>query len=113
MNKPPALEVRELIRFYGDLRSFKTHFGGGNCTGEAPGFGWPSWILVMILVMAPLFIAIYYLMVDTDTPVYRVILVNQDLGMEQDGGSVNLGDSLLHLGQLAFKQRHMRAHRGS
>jgi ABC-2 type transport system permease protein len=59
------------------------------------------WILVMILVMAPLFIAIYYLMVDTDTPVYRVILVNQDLGMEQDGGSVNLGDSLLHLGQLA------------
>jgi ABC-2 type transport system permease protein len=59
------------------------------------------WILVMILVMAPLFIAIYYLMVDTDTPVYRVILVNQDLGMEQDGGSVNLGDSLLHLGHLA------------
>jgi len=59
------------------------------------------WILVMIVVMAPLFIAIYFLMVETDTPVYKVILVNQDKGMEHQGENINLGDSLLLLGQIA------------
>ena len=58
------------------------------------------WILVMILVMAPLFIAIYFLMVETENPEYRVVLVNQDRGMEVQGEKVNLGDSLLQLGEL-------------
>lgn len=65
------------------------------------------WILVMIVVMAPLFIAIYFLMVETDSPVYRVILVNLDQGMEHQGAEVNLGDSLLHLGHLATGYEEM------
>jgi ABC-2 type transport system permease protein len=52
------------------------------------------WILVMILVMAPLFIAIYYLMAETEDPEYDVILVNNDLGTRHLGKNYNLGDSL-------------------
>ncbi len=58
------------------------------------------WILIMIVVMAPLFIAIYYLMVETETPHYQVTLVNEDRGMEMNGTRINLGDSLLFYGSL-------------
>jgi len=58
------------------------------------------WILVMTVVMAPLFIAIYFLMVETETPEYDIILVNQDDGYELYGEQVNLGDSLVFYGQL-------------
>ena len=33
------------------------------------------WILAMTVIMAPLFIAIYFLMVETETPVYDILLV--------------------------------------
>lgn len=52
------------------------------------------WILVMILVMAPLFIAIYYLMAETEDPEYDVILVNYDRGAMHLGKNYNLGDSI-------------------
>jgi len=52
------------------------------------------WILIMILVMAPLFIAIYYLMAETEDPEYDVILVNQDTGTVYRGQNHNLGDSI-------------------
>ena len=52
------------------------------------------WILIMILVMAPLFIAIYYLMAETEDPEYDVILVNYDLGTQHLGKNYNLGDSI-------------------
>lgn len=39
------------------------------------------WILVMILVMAPLFIAIYFLMSNPGMLTYDVVLVNQDRGI--------------------------------
>ena len=58
------------------------------------------WILVMTVVLAPLFIAIYFLMVETETPKYDIILVNQDKGIVQDGQQINLGDSLLFYGEL-------------
>lgn len=53
------------------------------------------WILIMIVVMAPLFIAIYYLMAETEDPEYDVILVNLDRGTQHLGGAFNLGDSIL------------------
>ena len=40
------------------------------------------WILVMILVMAPLFIAIYFLMANPGMVAFDVVLVNQDRGMK-------------------------------
>ena len=53
------------------------------------------WILIMIVVMAPLFIAIYFLMVEVENPEYKVILVNLDQGTLDGGSWVNLGDSIV------------------
>lgn len=53
------------------------------------------WILLMTLVMAPLFIAIYSLMGESEEPVYDVILVNNDEGSVLDGQPFNLGDSIV------------------
>ncbi|MCP4312804.1 MAG: ABC transporter permease [Bacteroidetes bacterium] len=53
------------------------------------------WILVMILVMTPVFIAIYFLMSIPGEASYEVIIVNQDKGFIHQGVKVNLGDSLL------------------
>ncbi len=61
------------------------------------------WILVMTVVMTPLFIAIYFLMVETETPAYDIILVNQDAGIELSGKQINLGDSLVYYGQLTSR----------
>lgn len=65
------------------------------------------WILVMIVVMAPLFIAIYYLMAETETPGYDVILVNEDRGSGVAGARINLGDSLVYYSQLASGSAEM------
>ena len=53
------------------------------------------WILVMIVVMTPLFIGIYFLMSDPGTVRYDVLLVNQDQGVEYAGAEINLGDTLV------------------
>ena len=53
------------------------------------------WILVMTVLMAPLFIAIYFLMAETEDPHYDVILVNQDRETAYRGGGLNLGDSIV------------------
>jgi ABC-2 type transport system permease protein len=53
------------------------------------------WILVLTLLMSPLFIAIYYLMGETEDPVYDVILVNQDRGCQSETEIFNLGDSII------------------
>ena len=49
------------------------------------------WILVLTVVMAPIFIAVYYLMAETEDPVYEVILINLDQGADRSNGPVNLG----------------------
>lgn len=56
------------------------------------------WILIMILVMAPLFIAIYFLMAETEDPEYNVIVVNQDRGTLRNGEAITLGDSIVSQG---------------
>ena len=57
------------------------------------------WILIMIVVMAPLFIAIYFLMAETEDPEYHVIVVNLDRGTHHLGEAMNLGDSLVNHAQ--------------
>jgi ABC-2 type transport system permease protein len=52
------------------------------------------WILVLTLLMAPLFIAIYFLMAETEEPVYDLILVNLDRVSEYRGADFKLGDSI-------------------
>ncbi len=57
------------------------------------------WILVMVVVMAPLFISIYYLMLETESVEYDIVLVNYDAGFPLAGQQINLGDSLIFYGQ--------------
>jgi len=58
------------------------------------------WILVLTVLMAPLFIAIYFLMAETEDPVYDVILVNLDEGAEYKEGFLDLGDSILNYARI-------------
>jgi ABC-2 type transport system permease protein len=53
------------------------------------------WILVLTILLAPLFIAIYYLMAETEDPEYDVILVNHDREAVMSGEALCLGDSIV------------------
>lgn len=53
------------------------------------------WILVLTVLMAPLFIFIYYLMAETEDPEYDVILVNHDREEIREGGALCMGDSII------------------
>jgi ABC-2 type transport system permease protein len=53
------------------------------------------WILIITVVMAPLFIAIYFLMEGNEDRPYHVAIVNLDHGCEMGDLHVNLGDTLV------------------
>ncbi len=53
------------------------------------------WILILTVSLAPFFVFMYYMMVETETHEFNIILVNQDEGSFLFGQPVNLGDSLV------------------
>ncbi len=54
------------------------------------------WILLIVAFLAPFFIFVYYLMIETENPDYDVLLVNKDKGsLTIPGLQLNLGDSLI------------------
>jgi len=54
------------------------------------------WILLIVVLLAPFFIFVYYLMIETENPNYDVLLVNNDRGsIIIPGYQLNLGDSLI------------------
>ena len=61
------------------------------------------WILVLTLTLAPFFVFMYYLMVETDSREFNIVLVNQDDGTFFIDQPVNLGDSLIYYMQLASR----------
>jgi ABC-2 type transport system permease protein len=65
------------------------------------------WILVLTVLMAPLFIAIYFLMAETEDPEYNVILVNLDKGADYEGRFLNLGDSIVSYASLLSAMEEM------
>jgi ABC-2 type transport system permease protein len=58
------------------------------------------WILVLTVLMAPLFIAIYFLMAETEDPEYDIILVNQDREAASEGAVLCLGDSIVNYAKI-------------
>ncbi len=58
------------------------------------------WILLLTITLAPFFVFMYYLMMESETPEFRIILVNQDEGASFLGQQINLGDSLIFYMQL-------------
>ena len=53
------------------------------------------WILLIVLLLAPFFIFVYYLMIESENPHYDVTLINQDKGISIQDFTLNLGDSLI------------------
>ena len=65
------------------------------------------WILVLTLTFAPFFVFMYYLMSETESPVYDVVFVNQDKSEYFFGSPVNMGDTLVH-----YLQEYARNEKG-
>ena len=61
------------------------------------------WILIMVVILAPFMLFMYYLMVETEEPDYDIVFVNQDRGGHILNISLNLGDSLIHYMQLGVR----------
>jgi ABC-2 type transport system permease protein len=60
------------------------------------------WILLIVILLAPFFIFVYYLMIESENPEYDIILVNQDKGISLTTPGINLGDSLvIYLGEVS------------
>ncbi len=63
------------------------------------------WIFLLTISLAPFFVFMYYMMVETETPEFNIILVNHDEGTFFMGQPVNLGDSLFYYMQLVSIDR--------
>ena len=59
------------------------------------------WILLLTIFLAPFFVFVYYMMVETERPEFNIILVNQDEGTFFMDKPTNLGDSLIYYMQQA------------
>jgi ABC-2 type transport system permease protein len=59
------------------------------------------WILLLTISLAPFFVFVYYMMVETENMEFKIILINQDEGTFFMGQPVNLGDSLIFYMQRA------------
>jgi ABC-2 type transport system permease protein len=71
------------------------------------------WILLIVILLAPFFIFVYYLMIKSENPEYNIILINQDKGISSAVQDVNLGDSLvIYLGEVSqqYKDIILRFH---
>ena len=53
------------------------------------------WILILTVSMAPFFVFIYYLILESSKPHYDLLILNQDNGIETMGATINYGDLLL------------------
>jgi hypothetical protein len=53
------------------------------------------WILILTISMAPIFVFIYYLILESYKPQYKLLLLNQDIGIEQRAQKTNYGELLI------------------
>ena len=59
---------------------------------------WRSyWVLLLSLSMGPFFICIYYLIMESTTPEYKILVINNDQGAMVNGQEVNHGKMMLNL----------------
>lgn len=56
------------------------------------------WLFLLTITMAPIFIFIYYLMLEVSSPTYTLVIINKDKGLLIEGKETNYGDSLLATG---------------
>ncbi|MBE9510597.1 MAG: ABC transporter permease [Bacteroidetes bacterium] len=53
------------------------------------------WILILTVSMAPFFVFIYYLIIESSKPHYDLLILNQDNGIQTMGARINYGDLLV------------------
>jgi len=53
------------------------------------------WILLLSLSMGPFFILVYYLILESSTPQYDMLVMNRDIGAKVNGQTINHGDQLI------------------
>ena len=53
------------------------------------------WILILTISMAPFFVFIYYLIIESSKPHYDLLILNRDTGVQTMGATINYGDLLL------------------
>ena len=53
------------------------------------------WILILTVSMAPFFVFIYYLIIESSKPHYDLLILNQDKGIQTMGATINYGNLLL------------------
>jgi len=53
------------------------------------------WILILTVSMAPLFVAIYFLILESYQAKYDILVLNQDVGIEDSAGYINHGQLLV------------------
>ncbi|MCP5106749.1 MAG: ABC transporter permease, partial [bacterium] len=63
------------------------------------------WILLLTVSMAPFFIFVYYLIIETSKPHYDLLVLNQDKGIRQLEEEINYGSRLLE-GIKKLKEKH-------
>ena len=69
------------------------------------------WILLLTISLAPFFVFMYYMMVETETLEFNIILINQDEGAFFMGQPINLGDSLIfYMQQVSMEQETSMLH---
>lgn len=53
------------------------------------------WVLLLSLSMGPFFIFVYFLIIESSEPRYKVLVVNNDAGTLTDGQQINHGNELI------------------
>jgi ABC-2 type transport system permease protein len=53
------------------------------------------WILILTVSMAPFFVFIYYLIIESTKPHYDLLILNRDNGIQTMGATINYGDLLI------------------
>ena len=53
------------------------------------------WVLLLTLSMGPFFIFVYFLIIETSKPQYKILIVNNDQGVISEGKRINNGNLLI------------------
>ncbi len=53
------------------------------------------WILILTISMAPFFVFVYYLILESEKPQYDILLLNQDNSIELSGDKINYAENIL------------------
>lgn len=63
------------------------------------------WILLLTVTMAPFFVYVYFLIIESSKPSYDLLILNRDKGIRQEAEDINYGDLLIE-GLKKIREEH-------